>query len=103
MGTLIVYVLTSMAIAIEVKNPMKESTKCAIALRGAVLKVIAVVGTTAFVALVASSAHAVDHNNIDANSPLSFDDAESIGLGEQSLEVGAALIAVAKAVRTNRQ
>jgi hypothetical protein len=28
----------------------------------------------------------------DANRPLSFDDAESIGLGEQSLEVGAALI-----------
>ena len=71
---------------------MKESTKCAIALRGAVLKAIAVLGTTAFVALVASSAHAVDHNNIDANRPLSFDDAESIGLGEQSLEVGAALI-----------
>ena len=71
---------------------MKELTKCAIALRGAVLKAIAVLGTTAFVALVASSAHAVDHNNIDANRPLSFDDAESIGLGEQSLEVGAALI-----------
>src|SRR4028118_500593 len=71
---------------------MKESTKCAIALRGAVLKAIAVLGTTAFVALVASSARAVDHNNIDANRPLSFDDAESIGLGEQSLEVGAALI-----------
>lgn len=41
-----------------------------------------------FVIFVASSAQAVDHNNIDANRPLSFDDAESISLGEQSLEVG---------------
>lgn len=45
----------------------------------------------AFVVFAASSAQAVDHNNIDANRPLSFDDAESIGLGEQALEVGAAL------------
>lgn len=29
-----------------------------------------------------------DHNNIDANRPLSFDDAESIGFREQSLEFG---------------
>jgi hypothetical protein len=61
---------------------MKQSTKQA----------IAVLGATALVVLAAPSAHAVDHNNIDANRPLSFDDAESIGLGEQSLEVGAALI-----------
>ncbi len=31
---------------------------------------------------------AVDHNNLDAGHPLSFDDAESIGFGEQSLELG---------------
>jgi hypothetical protein len=37
-------------------------------------------------------AAAVDHNNIDANRPLSFDDAYSIGFGEKSLEFGAALV-----------
>lgn len=52
---------------------------------------IAVLGTTALVTLVASEVRAVDHNNIDANRPLSFDDAESIAFGEQSLEIGAAL------------
>lgn len=36
-----------------------------------------------------SSAHAVDHNNVDANRPLDFDDAESIALHEQDIEVGA--------------
>jgi len=51
-----------------------------------------VVLAAAFVVFVASTAHAVDHNNIDANRPLSFDDADSIATGEQSLEVGAALI-----------
>jgi hypothetical protein len=40
----------------------------------------------------AAPARAVDHNNIDANRPLSFDDAESIGLREQALEVGGALV-----------
>lgn len=39
-----------------------------------------------------TAAYAVDHNNVDANRPLSFDDAESIGLGEQSIEVGASLV-----------
>lgn len=34
---------------------------------------------------------AVDHNNIDANRPLSFDDAESIGYREQAIDLGAAL------------
>ncbi len=53
---------------------------------------ITVLSTGTFVVFAASSAHAVDHNNIDANRPLSFDDAESIGLGEQALEVGAALV-----------
>jgi hypothetical protein len=44
-----------------------------------------------FVVSAVSEAYAVDHNNIDANRPLSFDDAESIGLGEQAIEFGAAL------------
>lgn len=52
---------------------------------------LAVLGATAFVVLVAHPARAVDHFNIDANRPLSFDDAESIAFGEMSLEVGAAL------------
>jgi hypothetical protein len=55
-------------------------------------KQIAVLGMAASVVLAASSAGANDHNNIDANRPLSFDDAESIGLGEQSLEIGAAFV-----------
>lgn len=38
--------------------------------------------------LVAAPAHAVDHNNIDENRPLSFDDAESIALHERALELG---------------
>ncbi len=36
----------------------------------------------------ASPALAVDHNNIDANRPLSFDDAEAIAFREQALEMG---------------
>jgi hypothetical protein len=39
-----------------------------------------------------NSVFAVDHNNIDANRPLSFDDAESIAYREQSIEFGAALL-----------
>ncbi len=35
---------------------------------------------------------AADHNNIDANRPLNFDDANSIGYREQALDLGAALI-----------
>jgi hypothetical protein len=35
---------------------------------------------------------AADHNNIDANRPLNFDDANSIGWREQALDLGAALI-----------
>lgn len=53
---------------------------------------IAVLSTAVSLMLAINSARANDHNNIDANRPLSFDDAESIGLGEQSLEVGAALL-----------
>ncbi len=47
---------------------------------------------TAIVVLGTSQARANDHNNIDANRPLSFDDAEPIGYREQALEMGAALI-----------
>lgn len=34
---------------------------------------------------------AVDHNNLDAGRPLSFDDAESLAYREQSIELGAGL------------
>lgn len=54
--------------------------------------VIAALETLTFVVVAASSARAVDHNNIDANRPLSFDDAESIGFGEQSFELGVSLV-----------
>lgn len=35
---------------------------------------------------------ASDHNNLDANRPLNFDDAESIGFREQAIDLGGALI-----------
>lgn len=38
--------------------------------------------------LAAAPAHAVDHNNIDENRPLSFDDAESIAWHERALDLG---------------
>jgi hypothetical protein len=53
---------------------------------------IVALSTVVLIGAMASSARAVDHNNIDANRPLSFDDAESLGLGEQALEVGAAFV-----------
>jgi hypothetical protein len=71
----------SQKINAEVKNQMKQLTK----------RALAVLGATAFVVLAARPARAVDHFNIDANRPLSFDDAESIAFGEMSLEVGAAI------------
>ena len=37
-------------------------------------------------------AFAVDHDNVDENRPLDFDDAETIAQGERSLELGASLI-----------
>ncbi|NJK36881.1 MAG: hypothetical protein HC835_07415 [Oscillatoriales cyanobacterium RM2_1_1] len=37
-------------------------------------------------------AGAVDHNNLDAGRPLSFDDADSIAEGEQSIELGASAL-----------
>jgi len=46
------------------------------------------VGTLAYAIL---PARAVDHDNIDANRPLDFDDAETISFGERSLDVGAAI------------
>lgn len=52
---------------------------------------ITALGTLTFLVFATSSARAVDHNNIDANRPLSFDDAESIGFGEQSFELGVSL------------
>jgi hypothetical protein len=36
--------------------------------------------------------YANDHNNIDSGRPLSFDDAESLGFGEQSVEFGTGLV-----------
>ena len=41
--------------------------------------------------LAAAPAFAVDHNNIDANRPLSFDDAEAIAYRERAIEAGASL------------
>jgi hypothetical protein len=42
----------------------------------------------AVLALAATPARAVDHNNIDAGRPLSFDDANSLAFGERALEFG---------------
>ena len=47
------------------------------------------------VGLVASFTNPVfanDHNNLDSGRPLSFDDAESLGFGEQSIEFGGSLV-----------
>ncbi len=41
--------------------------------------------------LTAGPAQAVDHNNLDANRPLTFDDAGAIAFREQALEIGLAL------------
>jgi hypothetical protein len=41
--------------------------------------------------LFAAPAGAVDHNNIDANRPLSFDDADAVAFREQALELGLGL------------
>ncbi len=46
-----------------------------------------------------SPAFAVDHNNIDADRPLDFDDAEAIAYREKSIEVGASLGATGTRVR----
>lgn len=49
-------------------------------------------GAIAAALSVAERALAVDHNNIDANRPLNFDDADSIGFREQALDLGGALL-----------
>ena len=47
--------------------------------------------TFASTVLAVNPAMAVDHNNLDAGRPLSFDDAESIAYREQAIEFGAGL------------
>jgi hypothetical protein len=42
--------------------------------------------------MLTSPVRAGDHNNLDSDRPLSFEDAESIGFGEQSLEFGASVV-----------
>jgi len=42
-------------------------------------------------AALAGPVYAVDHNNIDANRPLQFDDAETLAFGELALETGLSL------------
>lgn len=61
---------------------MQQAIKCGVVLSSGV----------AFMISGASAVLAVDHNNIDANRPLSFDDAESIAYRESALELGAALL-----------
>jgi hypothetical protein len=53
---------------------------------------LALVGAIALCLFYSDRVMAVDHNNLDANRPLNFDDAESIGFREQALDLGAALI-----------
>jgi hypothetical protein len=53
---------------------------------------LVLLGAVTFVMSTNSRAIAVDHNNIDANRPLNFDDAESIGFREQALDLGAAVV-----------
>lgn len=48
-------------------------------------------GAIACVFSLADRAVAVDHNNLDANRPLNFDDADAIGFREQAIDLGAAL------------
>ena len=52
---------------------------------------LVLLGALACVFSLADRVMAVDHNNIDANRPLDFDDAESIGFREQAIDLGAAL------------
>lgn len=39
-----------------------------------------------------TNSHAVDHNNVDAGRPLSFDDAEAIAYRERAVEIGASAV-----------
>lgn len=52
---------------------------------------LVLLGAIACIFSLADRSVAVDHNNIDANRPLNFDDADSIGFREQALDLGAAL------------
>ena len=52
---------------------------------------LVLLGAIACVFSLADRSVAVDHNNIDANRPLNFDDADSIGFREQAIDLGAAL------------
>ena len=52
---------------------------------------LVLLGAIACVFSLADRVMAVDHNNIDANRPLNFDDADSIGFREQAIDLGAAL------------
>ncbi|WP_036480947.1 transporter [Myxosarcina sp. GI1] len=52
---------------------------------------LVLLGAIAATMSVADRSLAVDHNNLDANRPLDFDDADSIGFREQALDLGAAL------------
>jgi hypothetical protein len=52
---------------------------------------LVLLGAIACVFSLADRSLAADHNNIDANRPLNFDDAESIGFREQAIDLGAAL------------
>lgn len=52
---------------------------------------LVLLGAIACVFSLADRSVAVDHNNLDANRPLNFDDADSIGFREQALDLGAAL------------
>ncbi|GAB4237380.1 MAG: hypothetical protein Kow0049_23070 [Stanieria sp.] len=52
---------------------------------------LVLLGAIALALISQNPALAADHNNIDANRPLSFDDADSIGFREQAIDLGAAL------------
>ena len=52
-----------------------------------------IIFVAAWTLLGTGGARANDHNNLDSDRPLSFEDAESIAYGEQSLEFGAYLLA----------
>lgn len=49
------------------------------------------IGIGSVLALISPVA-ANDHNNLDADRPLSFEDAESLGFGEQSIEFGGSVL-----------
>ena len=52
---------------------------------------LVLLGAIALALIFRNPSLAADHNNLDANRPLNFDDADSIGFREQALDLGAAL------------